>query len=96
MNMERPAIVLDCSALREMNSTAMHLLLCCLEGAMKRKGDVRLSCVMPQARLNLELAGVDRLFRVFSTTEDAVQSFQRRPMATAPAALLQIAEEPAA
>src|ERR1700676_2148059 len=78
MNVERPSIVLDCSRVREMDLYAVHLLLCCLEGAIKRNGDVRLAAVAPAALLNLELAGLDRLFRIFATVDDAVESFQRR------------------
>jgi hypothetical protein len=33
---------------------------------------------MPHAMLTLELAGIDRLFKVFDTVEDAVKSFDRR------------------
>ena len=78
MNVERPCIVLDCSRVREMDKHAVHLLLCCLEVAIKRNGDVRLAAVAPTAMLNLELAGLDRLFRIFKTTDEAEESFQRR------------------
>lgn len=77
LSVERPAVVFDCSAIHEMDSTAMHLLLCSLERAMQRNGDVRLSGVGSRARLNLVLAGIDRLFRIFPTSQDAVASFQR-------------------
>ena len=78
MNAERPCIVLDCARLREMDHHALHLLLCCLEGAIKRNGDVRLAAVTPTAMACLEAAGVDRLFRIFATTDEAVESFERR------------------
>jgi anti-sigma B factor antagonist len=75
---ERPAIVLDCSQLRQMDSDAAHLLLCCLEEAMKRNGDVRLAGLAAEAKRTLSAWGVDRLFRTFETTEKAAESFQRR------------------
>ena len=78
MNVERPCIVLDCSKVREMDVHAVHLMLCCLEGAINRNGDVRLAAVAPASLLTLELAGLDRLFRIFATVEEAVESFQRR------------------
>lgn len=96
MNVERPAIVLDCSAVQEMDSTAMHLLLSCLEGAMKRNGDVRLSGLSAQARLNLELAGIDQLFRIFATADEAVNSFRRRVAVMPHPVEIQIASENAA
>ena len=78
MNLERPSIVLDCSQVREMDTQTIHILLCCLEGAMKRNGDVRLAGVSAEALKSLELAGADRLFRIFDTCEQAVESYQRR------------------
>lgn len=74
----RPAIVIDCSNLADMDLAAIHLLLCCLEEAMKRNGDIRLSGVSPRAALKLKTAGVDRLFCIFPTIGEAVESFHRR------------------
>jgi hypothetical protein len=76
MNVERPCIVLDCSMSREMDQYTAHLLLCCLEGAIKRNGDVRLAMVYPAALVNLELAGIAKLVRIFDTVDEAVESFQ--------------------
>ncbi len=81
MNVERPGIVLDCSNVREMDQQAIYMLLNCLEGAMKRNGDVRLAGVSPEALLNLEQAGVDRLFRIFESVDDAVESFYGHALA---------------
>ncbi|HWG21663.1 MAG TPA: STAS domain-containing protein [Terracidiphilus sp.] len=78
MNVERPAIVLDCSHVCAIDVNALHLLLCCLEEAMKRNGDVRLAGVSGEAWENLQHASVDRLFRIFETTDKAIESFQRR------------------
>jgi anti-anti-sigma regulatory factor len=60
-----------------MNKSVLYLLLCCLEEVMKRNGDVRLAAVWPEARASLKLSGIERLFRIFDTTADAVDSFQR-------------------
>jgi|SRR5579871_1754661 len=79
MNIDRPCVVLDCSKVREMDRFAIHMLLCCLEEAMKRNGDVRLAAVSPSARETLELNRVDRLFEVYETEADAVNSFFRPP-----------------
>lgn len=100
MNVEKPAIVLDCTRVRHMDNQAIHLLLCCLEGALKRNGDVRLCGVTPQGMLNLQLCGVDRVFRVFATAEEAIASYQRR-WATTPVGVGEhlsaaLAAEPAA
>jgi anti-anti-sigma factor len=75
---DRPRIVLNCSSLRAFDKSSLHLLLCCLEEAMKRNGDVRLSSVPAGSRAVLESAGIDRLFKIFDTEAEAVNSFQRR------------------
>jgi len=80
LHVERPRIVLNCSALCAFHRCSLHLLLCCLEEAMKRNGDVRLSGVPKSARAVLESVGFDRLFKIFDTDADAAKSFQRHAM----------------
>lgn len=75
---ERPRLVLDCSRVRQMDNATIHLLLCCLEEAMKRNGDVKLAGVRPEARATLQFAGVSRLFEVYNTVAEATQSFRQR------------------
>jgi anti-sigma B factor antagonist len=77
MNVDRPCLVLDCSKLRQMDTSAVHLMLCCLEEALKRNGDVKLAAIPTGATSILELSGIDRLFEVYETTDDAVSSFSR-------------------
>jgi anti-anti-sigma factor len=76
LNIDRPCIVLDCSQLSNMDRSAIHLLLCCLEEAMKRNGDVKLSAMPAEARALLKSSGVDRLFEMFETNAEAVNSFR--------------------
>lgn len=74
-NIDRPCIVLDCSKVRQMDRSAIHVLLCCLEEAMKRNGDVKLAAIPVESRALLEATGVDRLFEVFDTSAEALTSF---------------------
>lgn len=78
MQCERPSVVLDCSRLRQMDAAAAHLLLSCLEQAMKCNGDVRLAGLPAQARQALAAWGAEGLFRIFDTPEQAADSFKRR------------------
>lgn len=82
MNTNRPRLVLDCSRLRECDTSVIHLLLHCLEEAMKRNGDVKLAALPTSAGVVLIGTGVARLFELFDTTEEAVNSFHRLPMGT--------------
>lgn len=75
----RPSIVLDCSRLIHMDGSVIHLLLTCLEEAMKRNGDVRLAAIPRRAMTILKLNGLDCLFKNFATSAEAANSFQRLP-----------------
>jgi anti-anti-sigma regulatory factor len=77
INVDRPAVVLDCSKLRVLDKSALHLLLCCLEEAMKRNGDVRLAALHPEPRTQLRSAGIDSLFQCFESIPEAVESYRR-------------------
>lgn len=79
INIDRPAIVLDCSSLHKLDRSAARLLLCCLEEAMKRNGDVRLAAVSPELKASLKLIEFDSLFQIFDCIGDAVVSFHRPP-----------------
>ncbi len=78
IEVERPAIVLDCALAGDMDGAEVYLLLCCLEKAMKRNGDVRLAGVSSSAMETLERLGADRLFCIFSTVSEAAESYRRR------------------
>lgn len=84
MNVDRPCIVLDCSHVRRLDGSVVHLLLCCLEEAIKRNGDVKLAAIPPGAEAIPEIT---RLFEIFDTAADAVKSF-RLPMEAASEALV--------
>jgi anti-sigma B factor antagonist len=84
MSENRPCIVLDCSRMAAMNRSKIHLLLCCLEEALKRNGDVRLAGIPPEAKAAFEVTGAFRLFQIFASNTDAIKSFNQ-PTADAPA-----------
>lgn len=88
INVDRPCVVLDCSMLAYLDRRAIHLLLCCLEEAMKRNGDVRLAALQPAARSVLGSTGLDTIFRVFDDVSEAVDSFR------APRISVQTREQP--
>jgi anti-anti-sigma regulatory factor len=70
-----PRFVLDCSQMDTIGPAEVNLLLCCLEEAMKHKGDVRLAQLQPQADAVLRRVGAGRLFEIFDTSENAVSSY---------------------
>lgn len=80
MEADRPYLVLDCSGVTLLDERATLMLVCCLESAMKRNGDVRLASVSPESKAVLVRTGIHRLFEQFASVEDAVSSFERRPL----------------
>jgi len=84
LDAERPRFVLDCSKVECMSVATIRLLLSCLELAMKRNGDVRLASLSPNGEASLRLTGVDRLFEIYASADEAVQSFHHRPASMVP------------
>ena len=76
INVYAPAVVLDCSLLRHVDKPTLHFLLCCLEEAMKRNGDVRLAALQPSLMSEMRSLGLDSLFHIYESVEDALESFQ--------------------
>jgi anti-anti-sigma regulatory factor len=83
MSDRRPGLVLDCSGLSQMDKPVLHLLLSCLEEAMKRNGDARLVAVSPSAQAMLKLIGAESLFQIFASNADAVNSFHQHSVGLA-------------
>jgi anti-sigma B factor antagonist len=79
INVDRPALVLDCSRFSRLDEGAIHFLLCCLEEAMKRNGDVRLAALRGETNKVFRSTGLDHLFQTFDSVAEAIESF-RLPM----------------
>jgi anti-sigma B factor antagonist len=77
MSEYRPRVVLDCSGHDAMNRSTIFLMLCCLEEALKRNGDVRLAGVSQAARATLEGCKADRLVQIYGSKDEAIESFYR-------------------
>jgi anti-anti-sigma factor len=86
LRVDRPRIVLDCSTLLKMDRAALQLLVCCLEEAMKRNGDVKLAGLSDASIDVLDRTGVLNLFEGYNTTDEAVSSFRRIPIGAPTAA----------
>ena len=72
---DRPCIVFDFSQVTEIDSAGVDMLLHCMEQAMKQNGDLKLAAIPPASAVILELTRVDRLFEIFATVSEAVDSF---------------------
>lgn len=77
---DRVRLVFDFSEVRQLDSAGVEMLLHCLEEVIKRDGDLKLAAVPPAAAVILEMTRVDRLFEVFESVADAVESFNGFPI----------------
>jgi anti-sigma B factor antagonist len=72
---DRPQIVFDLSAVRQIDAAGIDMLLECMGEASRRDGDLKLANLSPQSAVVLELTRTDRLFEIYETATDAVKSF---------------------
>lgn len=77
LSIDRPQLVLDLSAVKQLDASGVEMLLECMSQIMKRDGDMKLAALSPQAEIILELTRTDRLFEIYKTSADAVRSFTR-------------------
>lgn len=84
VDIDHPNLVLDCSNATRFDAQTIHFLLLCLEEAMKRNGDIRLARVCPQARAAMEQTGAARLFRIYNSDVEAVESYHQPFITPAP------------
>jgi anti-anti-sigma factor len=78
----RPRLVLDCSGLEHVGPSEIRLLIECLERAMTRNGDAKLAAVSSRVKGILSRTGVDRLFIIYDSREEAIRSFLSFPEVT--------------
>ena len=71
----RAHLVFDFSPVHEIDSAGLGVLLMCLEEVMKGNGDLKLAALPAQAEEIFALTGLYRLFEIFETTDQAVESF---------------------
>jgi anti-sigma B factor antagonist len=75
LRVDRPQIVFDLAAVRQIDAAGIDMLLQCMTDASRRDGDLKLANLSPHAAVILELTRTDRLFEIYETATDAVKSF---------------------
>ncbi len=75
LRIDRPQIVFDLAAVRQIDAVGIDMLLQCMTEASRRDGDLKLANLSPHAAVILELTRTDRLFEIYETATDAVKSF---------------------
>src|SRR2546421_12037614 len=72
---DRPRVVVDMSAVQDMDTAALDMLLECMSQSARRDGAVKLAGISPQAATVLELTREDQIFAMFPTVSQAGSSF---------------------
>jgi anti-sigma B factor antagonist len=72
---DRPRIVFDFSQVQKIDGAGTEMLLHCVEQVIRQDGDLTLASVPPEIMVVLELTCVDRLFEIFASNSDAVESY---------------------
>jgi anti-sigma B factor antagonist len=67
--------VLDLSHVDFMSSAGLREMVNSLKSARKASGDLRLAQPSDRVREVLEMAGLDTIFRIYSTQADAIDSY---------------------
>jgi anti-anti-sigma factor len=68
-------VVLDLGSVDFISSAGLRELVNALKKAKKASGDLRLSHPSDRVREVLEMAGLDTIFRIYPTQDDAVSSY---------------------
>lgn len=77
IDIDHPRLVLDCSNIHIVDKFTVLFLLCVLEEAMKHNGDVKLVALPDSNTSWSDISSIYRLFDIYRTTDEAVDSFYR-------------------
>ncbi|MFO7811688.1 MAG: STAS domain-containing protein [Pelovirga sp.] len=67
-------LVIDLSAVRFIDSSGLGALVSGFKNASARDGSLKLCCLQPQVRSMFELTRLHRVFEIFTTLQEALDS----------------------
>ena len=68
-------LIIDLSAVRFIDSSGLGALVSGFKNASAREGNLKLCCLQPQVRSMFELTRLHRVFEIFNTLDEALNSF---------------------
>ncbi len=68
-------LIIDLSAVRFVDSSGLGALVSGFKNASAREGSLKLCGLQPQVRSMFELTRLHRVFEIFASTEEALESF---------------------
>ena len=72
---DRPQLVFDMAQVKHLDAAGVDILIECLSTVMKHDGDIKLASLSPEAAIVLEFTRTGRLFEIYETTAEGVNSF---------------------
>ncbi len=76
----RSQLILDLSRMRFVDSSGLGAILSCLRQLRAKGGDLKLCGMTKQVRAVFELVRMHRIFDIYATQQEAVQSLAARAM----------------
>ncbi|NOY13770.1 MAG: STAS domain-containing protein [Deltaproteobacteria bacterium] len=68
-------LLIDLSEVRFVDSSGLGALVSGFKNASAREGSLKLCCLQPQVRSMFELTRLHRVFEIFPSSEEALESF---------------------
>ena len=68
-------LIIDLSAVRFVDSSGLGALVSGFKNASAREGSLKLCCLQPQVRSMFEITRLHRVFEIFASIEEALESF---------------------
>lgn len=72
LKLDQPSVILDLSAVEDIDTGGIDLLLHCMVDVANRDGSLKLAGISPVAATVLEITRMDRLFSMFPSVAEAV------------------------
>ena len=80
---ETPRVVMNLAWVDHIDSCGLGTLVASFISPRHREAEIKLAGLSPRARRALMATNVDRLFKVYDSTEEAIKSFRPYPEAAA-------------
>ena len=68
-------LIIDLTTVRFVDSSGLGALVSGFKNASARDGNLKLCCLQPQVRSMFELTRLHRVFEIFTSVEEAMESF---------------------
>ncbi len=68
-------LIIDLTAVRFVDSSGLGALVSGFKNASARDGNLKLCCLQPQVRSMFELTRLHRVFEIFTSVEETMESF---------------------